>query len=208
MIDDRFGKWAIQWCLESPCTLAERTRVVEVMMSRVIELAANCYGTHVVQKALDCAEAIQLFVVAEMLQGDLAATLMNKHASHVWTKIMELSWNELAPPIFAYVNKAMQGRWADLTRHETGISLIVQHAVENLEKADKADCVREVLASIGTLAADQWGSWVVRHLLKNRTENDRAEAVDALVEHISPLSADPQDIKAIEKESSPEDRRP
>ncbi|KAG8793438.1 hypothetical protein FRC12_002734 [Ceratobasidium sp. 428] len=198
MMTNRFGNWAIQRCLESPCTLTERTRVAEVMKGRVVELATNCYGTHVVQKALDCAETIQLFVVAEMLQGDLAATLMNKHASHVWTKIMELSWNEPAPPIFAYVNKAMQGRWADLARHETG-SLIVQHAFENLDEADKSDCVREVLASIGTLAIDQWGSWVVQHLLENGTENDRAEAVDALVEHISPLSADPQGIKAIEK---------
>ncbi|KAG9086257.1 hypothetical protein FS749_003771 [Ceratobasidium sp. UAMH 11750] len=198
MMTNRFGNWAIQRCLEAPCTLAERTRVAEVMKGRVIELATNCYGTHVVQKALDCTEEIQLFVVAEMLQGDLATTLMNKHASHVWTKIMELSWNEPAPPIFDYVNRAMQGRWADLARHETG-SLIVQHAFENLEESDKADCVREVLESIGTLAVDQWGSWVVQHLLENGTEEDRAEAVGALVEHLSTLSTDPQGVKAIEK---------
>ncbi|QRV95096.1 Pumilio-family RNA binding repeat [Ceratobasidium sp. AG-Ba] len=198
MMTNRFGNWAIQRCLEAPCTIMERTRVARVMKGRVIELATNCYGTHVVQKALDCTEEIQLFIVAEMLQGDLAATLMNKHASHVWTKIMELSWNDPAPPIFAYVNKAMQGRWADLARHETG-SLIVQHAFENLGESDKADCVHEVLEAIDVLAVDQWGSWVVQHLLENGTENDRSQAVTALVEHIPALSTDPQGVKAIEK---------
>ncbi|CAE6388170.1 unnamed protein product, partial [Rhizoctonia solani] len=140
----------------------------------------------------------KMMVVSEMLQGDLATTLMNKHASHVWTKIMELSWSHPAPPIFDYVNKAMQGRWADLARHETG-SLIVQHAFENLDEADKADCVREVLDSIDVLATDQWGSWVVQHLLENGTESDRTQAVSALVQHIPVLAVDPQGIKVIEK---------
>ncbi|KAB5587896.1 Meiotic coiled-coil protein 2 [Ceratobasidium theobromae] len=212
MMTNRFGNWAVQRCLEAPCMPKERKRVADVMQcvlstclavadwnrGRVIELATNCYGTHVVQKALDCAEPIRIMVVSEMLQGDLAATLMNKHASHVWTKIMELSWSDPAPPIFDYVNRAMQGRWADLARHETG-SLIVQHAFENLEHSDKGDCVREVLDSIDRLATDQWGSWVVQHLLEHGTEVDRAEAVKALVEHISTLAADPQGIKVIEK---------
>ncbi|KAH7339047.1 armadillo-type protein [Rhizoctonia solani] len=198
MMMNRFGNWAIQRCLEAPCTPRERRRMADVMRGRVIELATNCYGTHVVQKALDCAEPVQMMVVSEMLQGDLAATLMNKHASHVWTKIMELSWSDPVPPIFDYVNKAMQGRWADLARHETG-SLIVQHAFENLEESDKADCVREVLDSIDVLATDQWGSWVVQHLLENGTDGDRIQAVDALVRHIPALAVDPQGIKVIEK---------
>ncbi|CAE6534312.1 unnamed protein product [Rhizoctonia solani] len=198
MMMNRFGNWAVQRCLEAPCTSKERKRMADVMRGRVIELATNCYGTHVIQKALDCAEPIQMMVVSEMLLGDLAATLMNKHASHVWTKIMELSWSDPAPPIFDYVNKAMQGRWADLARHETG-SLIVQHAFENLDESDKADCVREVLDSIDLLAIDQWGSWVVQHLLENGTESDRMQAVDALVQHIPTLAVDPQGIKVIEK---------
>ncbi|CAE6477472.1 unnamed protein product [Rhizoctonia solani] len=186
MMMNRFGNWAVQRCLEAPCTPKERKRVADAMRGRVIELATNCYGTHVAQKALDCAEAIQL------------------------------SWSHPAPPIFAYVNKAMQGRWADLARHETGQvyihlytrplnpyflcrSLIVQHAFENLDESDKADCVREVLDSIDMLATDQWGSWVVQHLLENGTENDRAQAVDALVQHIPVLAIDPQGIKVIEK---------
>ncbi|CAE6369887.1 unnamed protein product [Rhizoctonia solani] len=216
MMMNRFGNWAVQRCLEAPCTPKERKRVADVMRGRVIELATNCYGTHVVQKALDCAETIQMMVVSEMLQGDLATTLMNKHASHVWTKVMELSWSDPAPPIFDYVNKAMQGHWADLARHETGQvyvhcstdppiyrilyrSLIVQHAFENLEESDKCDCVREVLDSIDVLATDQWGSWVVQHLLENGTESDRAQAVGALVQHIPTLAVDPQGIKVIEK---------
>ena len=55
--------------------------------SRVVELATNCYGCHVLQKALDCEEDIRLLIVSELLLGDPSATLVNKHASHVWSKV-------------------------------------------------------------------------------------------------------------------------
>jgi hypothetical protein len=55
--------------------------------SRVVELATNCYGCHVLQKALDCEEDIRLLIVSELLIGDPAKTLVNKHASHVWSKV-------------------------------------------------------------------------------------------------------------------------
>jgi hypothetical protein len=54
---------------------------------RIAELATNCYGCHVLQKALDCEEDIRLLVVSELLLGDPAQTLVNKHASHVWSKV-------------------------------------------------------------------------------------------------------------------------
>jgi pumilio RNA-binding family len=54
---------------------------------RVVELATNCYGCHVLQKALDCEEDIRLLIVSELLLGDPSQTLVNKHASHVWSKV-------------------------------------------------------------------------------------------------------------------------
>ena len=83
-----------------------------------MELATNCYGCHVLQKALDCEEDIRLLIVTELLLGDPAQTLVNKHASHVWSKVcssvctesivcnartqvMELTWTAPAPPIFS-----------------------------------------------------------------------------------------------------------
>jgi hypothetical protein len=54
---------------------------------RVVELAMNCYGCHVLQKALDCEEDIRLLIVSELLCGDPAQSLVNKHASHVWSKV-------------------------------------------------------------------------------------------------------------------------
>ena len=59
-------------------------------------------------------------VVSELLLADPSSTLTNKHASHVWSKIMELSWSPPAPPIFEYVNNALRGRWVELATHETG----------------------------------------------------------------------------------------
>ena len=58
---------------------------------RIVELATNCYGCHVLQKALDCEEDIRYLIVRELLLGDPAQTLTNKHASHVWSKVRDRS---------------------------------------------------------------------------------------------------------------------
>lgn len=59
---------------------------------RIVELACNCYGCHVLQKALDCEEEVRLLIVSELLLGDPAQTLVNKHASHVWSKVISHSY--------------------------------------------------------------------------------------------------------------------
>ncbi|KAJ7074601.1 hypothetical protein C8F01DRAFT_1274072 [Mycena amicta] len=133
MMMHRFGNWAVQHCLEAATTTDERRKLVACMRVRVVDLATNCYGCHVLQKALDCEEEeVRLLIVSELLMGDPAHTLVNKHASHVWSKIMELSWTPPAPPIFAYVNKSLKGKWAALACHETG-SLVVSDGSKGLE---------------------------------------------------------------------------
>ncbi|KAF8524781.1 hypothetical protein JB92DRAFT_2826974 [Gautieria morchelliformis] len=73
----------------------------------------------------------RLLIVSELLLGDPFSTLLNKHSAHVWSKII---WALLAPPIFAYVNKSLAGKWVSLACHETG-SLIVQTAFEQSRMA-------------------------------------------------------------------------
>jgi ribosomal protein L34 len=53
----------------------------------MVDLANHRYGCHILQKALDCEEDIRLLIVSELLIGDPAKTLINKHASHVWSKV-------------------------------------------------------------------------------------------------------------------------
>jgi hypothetical protein len=54
--------------------------------ARIVDLATNCHGHHVLQKPFDC-EEVCLLIVSELLWGDPATTLVNKHASHVWIKV-------------------------------------------------------------------------------------------------------------------------
>lgn len=70
-------------CFSYVCVFFAFTR------GRVVDLATNCYGCHVLQKALDCEEDIRLLIVSELLLGDPAQTLVNKHASHVWSKVRD-----------------------------------------------------------------------------------------------------------------------
>jgi pumilio RNA-binding family len=88
----------VQRCLEAAASPEERRKIVSCMRyshipwtisranvyrGRVVELATNCYGCHVLQKALDCEEDIRLLIVSELLLSDPAQALINKHAPHV-----------------------------------------------------------------------------------------------------------------------------
>ncbi|KAG6874839.1 hypothetical protein C0992_006325, partial [Termitomyces sp. T32_za158] len=172
------------------------------MRGRVVELATNCYGCHVLQKALDCEEDIRLLIVSELLLGDPAQTLVNKHASHVWSKIMELSWTPPAPPIFAYVNKSLKGKWASLACHETG-SLVVQHAFENLEPEAKDGIVDELINNGPTVFAEvaknQWGSYCIQHILEHGSDKHRAQTLQHLLDGLLDFATSEQGAKSVTK---------
>ncbi|KAH8990207.1 ARM repeat-containing protein [Lactarius hatsudake] len=202
MMAHRFGNWAVQRCLEAASTIDERRKIVQCMRGRIVELACNCYGCHVLQKALDCEEEVRLLIVSELLLGDPAQTLVNKHASHVWSKIMELTWTPPAPPIFTYVNKSLKGKWASLACHETG-SLVVQHAFENLEESAKDGIVDELLnqgsAVFGEVAKNQWGSYCIQHILEHGSAKHRQMALDHLVAGLLEFATNEQGSKSVTK---------
>ncbi|RPD82853.1 ARM repeat-containing protein [Lentinus tigrinus ALCF2SS1-7] len=202
MMAHRFGNWAVQRCLEATSSVEERRKIVACMRGRVVELATNCYGCHVLQKALDCEEEVRLLIVSELLLGDPAQTLVNKHASHVWSKIMELSWTPPAPPIFAYVNKSLKGKWASLACHETG-SLVVQHAFENLEDTAKDGIVDEILNQgaivFGEVAKNQWGSYCIQHILEHGSPRHREMALEHILSGLLEYATNEQGIKSITK---------
>ncbi|KAI0066409.1 ARM repeat-containing protein [Artomyces pyxidatus] len=202
MMAHRFGNWAVQRCLEAASTLEERRKIVQCMRGRIVELASNCYGCHVLQKALDCEEEVRLLIVSELLVGDPAQTLVNKHASHVWSKIMELTWTAPAPPIFAYVNKSLKGKWASLACHETG-SLVVQHAFENLEESAKDGIVDELLNQgagvFGEVARNQWGSYCIQHILEHGSAKHREMALEHIVAGLLEFATNEQGSKSVTK---------
>ncbi|KAI0035163.1 armadillo-type protein [Vararia minispora EC-137] len=202
MMAHRFGNWAVQRCIEAASTAEERRKIVYCMRGRVVELAMNCYGCHVLQKALDCEEEVRLQIVSELLLGDPAQTLVNKHASHVWSKIMELTWTPPAPPIFAYVNSSLKGKWASLACHETG-SLVVQHAFENLEESAKDGIVDELLnqgpAVFTEVAKNQWGSYCIQHILEHGSLKHRQLALEHIVSGLLDFATNEQGSKSVTK---------
>jgi hypothetical protein len=61
--------------------------MISLHSGRILDLVTNCYEYQVLQKAFDCEEEVCFPIVSELLRGDPATTLVNKHASHVWSKV-------------------------------------------------------------------------------------------------------------------------
>ena len=66
--------------LSSPFQLTD----IFSLSGHVVEMATNCYGTHVVQKALECEEDIKRIIVNELLDNDPAFTLTSKHCRYMF----------------------------------------------------------------------------------------------------------------------------
>ncbi|KAJ7829129.1 hypothetical protein B0H13DRAFT_2679927 [Mycena leptocephala] len=165
-------------CLETGTGPEEHRNIIACMHGHIVDLAMNCYGYYVLQKALDCREEVSLLIVSELPRGDPATTLVNKHASHVWNHGALM--DPPAPPIFAYVNKSLKGKWTTLACYETE-SLVVQHAFENLEESAKDWIVDEPLgqgaAVFDEITESRWNSYYIQyntvfHLLRQDSHSD------------------------------------
>jgi len=156
--------------------------------------------------------------VSELLLNDPASTLVNKHASHVFSKIMEINWKDPAPPIFSYFHNALRGKWASLACHETG-SLVVQHVFENVDDEDPAkdEIVCELIAGFGDIVKNQFGAFCVQHrescgscsstvlkltclrVLEHGSLKHRTLALDQLMEGLLEYASHEQGVKSIQK---------
>ncbi|KAJ7840966.1 hypothetical protein B0H14DRAFT_2360440, partial [Mycena olivaceomarginata] len=181
-----FSIWAIRRCLEAAMGPGERRKIV-VCIGRIVDLATNCYGHHVLQKVFDCEEGI----VSELLRGHLATTLVNKYASLVWTL-----WTPPAPGIPAW--------YAALACLETR-SLVVQHAFENLEESAKDEIVDELLGQSAAVLA-KIPILIIDTILEHRLVNHHQMALQHLLTGLLEFATKEQGSKSVVKARSKKER--
>ncbi|KAH9926472.1 armadillo-type protein [Fomitopsis serialis] len=199
MMAHRFGNWAVQRCLEATASPEERRKIVACMRGRVVDLATNCYGCHVLQKALDCEEDVRLLIVSELLLGDPAQTLVNKHASHVWSKVMELTWTS-PHLLFRICQQISQGQVGRLACHETG-SLVVSMPLKPRRVGEgwHHRRVAEPGSAVLPSRKSQWGSYCVQHILEHGSKKHRDMALDHLLAGLLEYATNEQGVKSVTK---------
>ncbi|KAJ7751025.1 hypothetical protein B0H14DRAFT_2636110 [Mycena olivaceomarginata] len=149
-------------CLEATTVPEERRKIVACMRSgRIVDLAPNCCGYRVHQKALDCKEEeVCLLTGSELPRIDPATTLVNKHASHVSNKYVAppLLIDAESDPSSLGVNKSLEGKYAALARHVTGL-LVLQRAKEGIVDG----LLGQDVAVLSEVAKSQRGSYCIQH---------------------------------------------
>ncbi|KAJ6557614.1 hypothetical protein B0H19DRAFT_1070253 [Mycena capillaripes] len=166
--------------VSKPPRVEERRKSVACMRGRIVDLATNCYGYHVPQKALDCKGE-----GGYLLRGDPPTTLVTKHALHVWKK---LSWTPPAPPIVTHANKFLKGKWVAFACYETG-SLDAQHTFENLDESAKDGIVDELLGPGAAVFGEVANGGLLRLAHKGvvkvlNLKEDGKETLDRVVQRI------------------------
>ncbi|TIC26512.1 NAF1-domain-containing protein [Wallemia mellicola] len=93
LITNRFGNFLVQRVIDLD-NVSYKLRIVNSITCQVESIAMNSYGTHVLQKLLSTSpEHVKILLVNELLNGNIAQGIVHKNASHVWSKVLELSVN-------------------------------------------------------------------------------------------------------------------
>ncbi|TIB90444.1 NAF1-domain-containing protein [Wallemia mellicola] len=93
LITNRFGNFLVQRVIDLD-DVSYKLRIVNSITCQVESIAMNSYGTHVLQKLLSTSpEHVKILLVNELLNGNIAQGIVHKNASHVWSKVLELSVN-------------------------------------------------------------------------------------------------------------------
>ncbi|KAF8157629.1 hypothetical protein K438DRAFT_1986420 [Mycena galopus ATCC 62051] len=144
---------------------------------RIIDLATNCYGYCVLQKTLDYEEEVCLLIMSELLRGDPATTLVNKHASHVWSK-------------------SLKGKWAALAYYETGSLVITPSRTSRRAKNGIVDeLLGQGAAVCDKVAKSQWGSYCIQPILEHGSEKHRQMAPEHLLTGLLEFATNEQGSK-------------
>ncbi|RUS16918.1 armadillo-type protein, partial [Endogone sp. FLAS-F59071] len=189
LMTNRFGNFVVQRCFEFG-TPQQAETLAGVICGKVLALACDPFGCHVVQKELKAT------IVSEFFRK-IPDTIVHKYACHVWQKVFELHWNS-PPAVMKYVNAAVAGQWQQVALDETG-SLVVQNIFENCPEHEKRPVVAEILEHVVTIAKGQWGNWVIQHLLENGAPDDRSRVLQIIMDEAVQMCLDQFSSKVVEK---------
>lgn len=142
------------------------------------EALINC-----MTQVLEGDQEVRRRVTEELLLSRLDQTMTSRNSIHVWQQILETDWTDadFRKRMFSTINAQLKGKWAGVATQETG-SIICQNIFESAkDKADKQECMQEVLARLDDCASNQWGIWVVQHIIEHGDDKERVSALDGLL---------------------------
>lgn len=132
---------------------------------------------------LEGGQDVRRKVTEELLRSQLDQTMTSRNSIHVWQQILETEWTDsnFRKHMFSTINEQLKGKWTFVATQETG-SIICQNIFESAkDKAEKQECMQEVLANLEECAPNQWGIWVVQHVIEHGDDQERATAFDGLL---------------------------
>ena len=103
----RLGNFLVRRFIDPTVSFHERRKVFDCMVGRVVTLATNCYGHHVILKALDSEEHIKLWLVGEMVNEAPQDSLKSRYGKQVWSKISQIFWTLPSHPIIETVHQLL-----------------------------------------------------------------------------------------------------
>ncbi len=160
LAQDKHGNFLVQRAI------SVRPALVWDLKGKYVQLALSQFGCHVVLRMLDEPEDVKRAIVEELLREHLMETLSARTAVHIWQKALEIRWNDATfrARLFEQLNSTLRGKWSEFVMQETG-SIICQNIFESADRAEKEECIQELLQHVPDCAQNQWGVWVIQHLI-------------------------------------------
>jgi len=178
----RFLQWRLVGDVGTP---AERDRIYEAALPKVVELASDVFGNFVVQKIFERGTEEQQQGIVDKIQGGIFKLATDKYGCRVVQKMLEM----LSPESQERLVSELEGKVIDCIENMHG-NHVVQIMVKVMHPTSVDFIIKDVASNADKMAAHQYGCRVIQRLLERCPTDQLAPLVGRLLSGIDKLATD------------------
>ncbi|RKP34971.1 armadillo-type protein [Dimargaris cristalligena] len=165
LMTDPFGNYLCQKLVEY-CNDEQRTQIVDIVASELINISLNMHGTRAVQKMIEfLSNKAQIRAAIIALKASVVPLIKDLNGNHVIQKCL----NRLTSEENQFIYDAV-------ATHRHGCC-VFQRCIDHASEPQKHQLVREVTANALMLVQDPFGNYVVQYVL----DLNRPDFADPLI---------------------------
>ncbi|KAJ9081419.1 hypothetical protein DSO57_1014717 [Entomophthora muscae] len=200
LMTDPFGNYLCQKLMEH-CNDTQRSRLVEIASTRLVQISLNMHGTRAVQKMLEflvpgngIRPAPAIFSIIDSIKDNVVDLIKDLNGNHVIQKCINL----LCPEFNQFIYDSVSTHVVEVATHRHGCC-VLQRCIDNASDAQKRQLALAITEAAPRLVQDPFGNYVIQYVLDLSIPEYTALVIAQFMGRVCSLSVQKFSSNVIEK---------